>query len=153
MEENIRNATPDYLATAGKVQHSRLKVQPAVMREERSGKSVGNWWRQRHSAKNHCALFPSAYNGAASITLTAQNWKLFGNSHSKLARTRRFFKGNSGPISRPSGGNPTRGFSVLLLYRDYVTQRYPKRETNMFVVESTDQAAIFSVWNVASISR
>jgi len=35
----------------------------------------------------------------------------------------------------------------------FVTQRYQKIETNMFVVDSKDQAAIFSVWNVASISR
>ena len=30
---------------------------------------------------------------------------------------------------------------------------YPKTKTNMFVIESTDQAAIFSVWSVDSISR
>jgi hypothetical protein len=30
---------------------------------------------------------------------------------------------------------------------------YPKTKTNMFVIESRDQAAIFRVWNVANISR
>ena len=30
---------------------------------------------------------------------------------------------------------------------------YPKTKTNMFVTESKDQAAIFSVLSVASISR
>jgi hypothetical protein len=34
----------------------------------------------------------------------------------------------------------------------FVTQRYPKTKTNMFVIESKDQAAILSVRSVASIS-
>src|SRR4029450_2894447 len=33
---------------------------------------------------------------------------------------------------------PTRGFSVLVLYRDYVLHCYPKTKTNMFVIESKD---------------
>ena len=31
---------------------------------------------------------------------------------------------------------PAREFSVLLPYRDYVTQRYPKTKTNMLVISS-----------------
>ena len=42
---------------------------------------------------------------------------------------------------------------IVLNFVLFVTQRYQKIETNMFVVDSKDQAAIFSVWNVASISR
>jgi hypothetical protein len=36
-------------------------------------------------------------------------------------------------------------------YMSFVTQRYPKIRTNMFVIEH--QAASFSVWSVASISQ
>jgi len=45
----------------------------------------------------------------------------------------------------------TRDLNVVGL--GHVTQRYPKNKTNMFVIECKDQAAIFSVWSVASISR
>jgi hypothetical protein len=35
------------------------------------------------------------------------------------------------------------------LHTKLVTQRYPKIETNMFVIGHTNQAASFSVWSVA----
>jgi hypothetical protein len=35
----------------------------------------------------------------------------------------------------------------------FVLHCYPKTKTNMFVITPKDQAAIFSVWSVDSISR
>ena len=47
-----------------------------------------------------------------------------------------------------SGGFETRPYIFLR-----PLHCYPKTKTNMFVIECKVQAAIFRVWNVASISR
>ena len=44
------------------------------------------------------------------------------------------------------------GYFLIVNFVLFVTQRYPKTKTNMFVIESDDQAAILSVRSVASIS-
>ena len=48
-----------------------------------------------------------------------------------------------GPVGRTAEG------SVALQAAMYC---YPKTKTNMFVIESKDQAASFRVWSMASIS-